>query len=107
MAGPGVRLCCDMHEVELEVRKTSRGYTKPIFIGENCWLGMAAQVVGGVTIGNGVTVAVGAVVNRDFGGNVVVGGVPAKVIKYLHGHPRFGKMPRKERVEDAHRDDIV
>lgn len=57
---------------------------KSVSIGECCWIGMNAVILPGVTLGNRTIVAAGAVVTRSFEeGYVVVGGVPAKIIKRL------------------------
>lgn len=52
-----------------------------ITIGDNCYIGVGATILGPVTIGNNVTIAAGAVVTTDVPDNVVVAGVPAKVVK--------------------------
>lgn len=54
---------------------------KGIVIGDNCWIGAKATILDGVHIGNGCIVAAGAVVTKSFPDNVVIAGVPAKVIK--------------------------
>ena len=55
----------------------------PIRIGDDVWIGANATVLPGVTIGDGVIVAAGAVVTRDVPAMTVVGGVPARVIKRI------------------------
>ena len=56
----------------------------PISIGNDCWIGQGAFFVGGLTIGDGAVVLAGAVVTKDVPPYAVVGGVPAKVIKYRY-----------------------
>lgn len=50
-------------------------------IGNNCWIGTKATILDGTEIGSGCIVAAGAVVKGVFPDNVIIGGVPAKVIK--------------------------
>lgn len=54
----------------------------PVNIGHDVWIGEKVVILDGVTIGNGAVIAAGAVVNRDVDPYSVVGGVPAKHIKY-------------------------
>ena len=53
----------------------------PISIGDDVWIGAGAVVCPGVSIGTGAIVAAGAVVTRDVPAGVVVGGVPARVLR--------------------------
>ncbi|WP_273162910.1 acyltransferase [Bacteroides fluxus] len=55
---------------------------KTVVIGDNVWLGNRVTIVGDVTIGEGVIVAAGSVVCKDVPDYAIVGGNPAKVIKY-------------------------
>lgn len=54
---------------------------KGIVIGKGCWIGAKATILDGTRIGNGCVVAAGAVVSGTFPDNVIIGGVPAKIIK--------------------------
>lgn len=56
----------------------------PIEIGHDCWIGQRAFIVGGVKIGTGAVVLAGAVVTKDVPPYAIVGGVPAKVLKYRY-----------------------
>lgn len=69
------------HELDPEHRKTTR--PAPIVLGKNVWIGSNATILQGVTIGDNVVVAAGAVVTKDVAKNTVVGGVPAKFIKKI------------------------
>ncbi len=56
---------------------------KPVNIEGGCWVGLAAVILPGVTIGHGSVVAAGAVVTQDVPPNTYVEGNPAKVVKDL------------------------
>ena len=51
-------------------------------IGDDVWVGTRAVILRGVTVGRGAIVAAGAVVTKDVPPYAIVGGVPAKVIRY-------------------------
>ena len=55
---------------------------KPVIIKNFVWLGANVTIVPGVTIGEGVVVAAGSVVTKDVPDCAVVGGNPAKILKY-------------------------
>ena len=57
-----------------------------ITIGDNCYISTGVTILGPVTIGNNVTIGAGAVVTKDVPDDVIVAGVPAKVIKTNKSH---------------------
>ena len=69
------------HDFDPEKRSTN--LPAPISIGANVWIGSSVTVLPGVTIGDNAIIAAGAVVTKDVPENVIVGGVPARVIKTL------------------------
>ena len=77
--GPNVTVVTDNHD--LNDRYTLR--CKPVRICKNAWIGACAAIMPGVTIGENAVVAGGAVVTKDVPANAIVGGNPAKVIKYI------------------------
>lgn len=56
--------------------------TAPVIIHDNVWIGHGAVITKGITIGSGAIVAANAVVTKDVPENAIVGGVPAKIIRY-------------------------
>ena len=59
------------------------GYTKgPIIVEDDVWIATNALILSGVTIGRGAIVAAGAVVVKDVPPYAIVGGNPAKILKY-------------------------
>lgn len=60
------------------IGETKRGC--PV-LGDNIFIGSGAKIIGDIEIGDNVTIGANAVVNKSFPGNVVLGGVPAKIIR--------------------------
>ena len=83
LIGPQVGLYTACHPLDPVERASGKEFAKPITIGNNCWIGGHATINPGVTLGNNVVVASGAVVTKSFGDNVVIAGNPARVIKSL------------------------
>jgi acetyltransferase-like isoleucine patch superfamily enzyme len=59
------------------------GEVRPVFIGDNVWIGSSAIIFPGVTIGDGSIVATGAVVMTDVPANAMVAGNPARQVRTL------------------------
>jgi len=55
-----------------------------ILIGQNCWIGDGAVILAGAEIGNNCVIGANSVVKGHFASDLIIGGVPAKVIKKLH-----------------------
>ena len=68
---------------------------EPCIIGNDVWIGANVVVLRGVKVGNGSVLAAGAIVNKDVPCYSIVGGVPAKILKY-----RFDKSQIK-RINDS------
>ena len=61
-------------------------------IGNDVWIGARATILEGVTIGDGAVVAAGAVVTKDVPPYAIVGGIPAKIIKYRFDEETIKKL---------------
>lgn len=81
--GPFVRLITDNHDLGTHARRAGKVRTDAIRIGDGAWIGASVTVLPGVTVGAGAVVAAGAVVVDDVPDDVLVGGVPARMIKRL------------------------
>lgn len=81
---PRVFIGTGTHEIDLNTPGIAgNGISKDIIIGDGCWLGAGSIILPGTELGEKTVVAAGAVVNKSFSSYLVVGGVPAKVIKSL------------------------
>ena len=65
-----------------------------ITVGDDVWIGQHAIVLSGVTIGQGAVIAAGSVVSKDVPPYAIVGGVPAKLIKYRFPEDIIKKLLR-------------
>lgn len=62
---------------------------KAPIIGDNCFIGPGAKLFGDIKIGDNVAIGANAVVNKDFGDNVTIAGVPAKVVSKKGTNGKF------------------
>lgn len=83
MIGPSTLITTVNHPLSPIKRRRHIGQAKPVTVGRDVWIGGNCTILPGVTIGNNVVVAAGAVVTKDVPNNCVVAGVPAKVIKTI------------------------
>ena len=81
LIAPKVSLLTEGHPIEPESRQSL--VPGHIHIKKNAWIGAGATILQGVTIGENAVVASGAVVSKDVPDNVIVGGIPAKIIKSI------------------------
>lgn len=83
LIGPGAHIYTATHPLDADERITGQEYAKPVTISDNVWIGGQAVLNPGVTVGDNVVVASGAVVTEDVPDDVVVQGNPATVVKNL------------------------
>lgn len=68
----------------MECTIDQQGYQepRPVIIGDDVWIGSRVIILPGVSVGNGAVIGAGSVVTHDVPPYAIVGGNPAKVIKY-------------------------
>ena len=83
LVGPQVGIYAVEHPIDAAERALGVERGRAVRIGRNCWIGGHATINPGVKLGDNVIVASGAVVTRSFPDNVMVAGVPARVVREL------------------------
>ena len=83
---PGVMILTSTHELDIREHRAGPVQLSPVNIGEGTWLGARCIILPGVSIGVGVIVNPGAVVNKDVAANTRVGGTPAVQLEVLNGN---------------------
>jgi len=82
MIGPNVSIITTGHPLEPSQRRAAT-IGKPIVIERGVWIAAGAIIIGGVTVGEHSVVAAGSVVTKDVPANSLVGGNPARVIRWI------------------------
>lgn len=70
--GTGIKWCDSSEFQEYE----------EIYIGNDVWIGSSVKILPGIHIGNGAVIGAGAIVTKDVPPYAIVGGIPAKIIRY-------------------------
>ncbi|WP_457973913.1 acyltransferase [Arthrobacter sp. D1-17] len=71
------------HEIDGSERRAGPGVSRPISVGDGCWVGARATFLAGSGVGAGCIVAAGSVVRELFPDNVLLAGVPARIVREL------------------------
>lgn len=69
---------------------------KDCIIKNDVWIGVGAVIRRGVTVGNGAVIGANSFVNKDVPDFAVVGGCPAKIIKYRFDKDKINKILQSE-----------
>ena len=90
MFGPGVTIVSGDHRIdvvgkymsEIEDSDKRPEHDRDVVIEDDVWVGTGAIILKGVTVGSGSVIGAGALVTKDVQPYAIVGGVPAKVLKF-------------------------
>lgn len=92
MFGPNCTVVAPIHPLVPEERNTAYHddgtpynieYSRPIEIGDNCWIASSVTIVGGVKIGSGCVIGAGSVVTRDIPDGYLAVGVPCRPVRKI------------------------
>lgn len=85
MIGPDVIILTLSHRfdrLDVPMRVQGSREAEPVVISDDVWIGTRAIILPGVSVGRGAIVGAGAIVTRDVPEYAIVGGNPARIIKY-------------------------
>jgi acetyltransferase-like isoleucine patch superfamily enzyme len=88
--GPDVILLSSSHafdRIDLPINQQGAFPRRPITIGDDVWIGTRVIVLPGVQIGNHAILGAGSVVTKSVPPYAIVGGNPAKIIRYRNATP--------------------
>ena len=83
LLGPAVQIYTAIHPLDPVERAAFVETARPVTLGRNVWIGGAAVLLPGVSIGDNAVVGAGSVVTKDVAANIVVAGNPAKAIREI------------------------
>lgn len=82
--------CSVKNSKELVKNKNDSAFS--VIIGNDVWIGQKAIIKGGITIGDGAVIGIGSVVTKDIPPYAIVGGNPAKIIRFRYPDDTIAKL---------------
>lgn len=84
LIGPNSQFYTPSHALDYRHRREWEAFSQPIVVEDDVWIGGNVVINQGVTIGARSVVAANSVVNHDVPPDTLVGGTPARIIRYLN-----------------------
>jgi maltose O-acetyltransferase len=81
--GPNVQIYAADHPLDYAARAEAIEFSRPVSIGEDCWIGGNVVICPGVTVGDRCVIGAGAVVTMDVPDDALAVGNPARVIRTI------------------------
>ena len=97
---------------DITEKNKPKGYDQDVIIENDVWIGCNVTILAGVHVGRGVTIAAGAVVNKDLPPYCIAGGIPAKPIKFYWSIEEIRKheallYPEEERMKREELENLI
>ena len=86
------------HEIGGPEHRAGKGFSKGVTIGDGTWVGASATILGGVSIGAGCIIAAGSLVRENVEIDLLVAGVPAKVIRKLNDNQADRRIEKVDQI---------
>lgn len=83
LIGPNVQVYAATHPLSYKERASGLEYGKPVFIGEDVWIGGSVIICPGVSIGDRSVIGAGSVVTKNIPADVFAAGNPCRIIRQL------------------------
>ena len=81
LLGPNVQIYTARHPLDPDLRAAGIESAAPVTIGDKVWIGGAAVILPGVSIGDGAVIGAGSVVTKDIPARVIAAGNPCRVLR--------------------------
>jgi maltose O-acetyltransferase len=81
--GPRCLIVTGTHEIGESYHRAGKGKSLPIVIRNGTWVGASTTILGNCCIGKGCVIAAGSLIRDNFGDDLLIGGVPGRIIRNL------------------------
>ncbi|MHC1717131.1 MAG: transferase [Acidaminococcaceae bacterium] len=89
--GPDATFLTGSHELGSHERRAGKGLSFQIIINDGVWIGGRSTFVGDIEIGKGCIVGACSLVNKSYSDDVIVAGIPSKIVKKFSGNQNIFK----------------